>query len=251
MNRVLQYLVDRHLVVNLVSVFLLLLGAFAAWAINREAFPNVNMDVLLIEVHYPGASPKELEQLVVTPIEQELRLLNGIDKMVSMSFPGSARISLELDPDSSNRDQIANDVSLAVNRAKLPRDLPNDPIVTEINGSVFPIARLAIQAPMDDLALKRLGDKIKDDLLNVSGVGQVVVFGDRKSEIRVVVDPKRMRQERVSVDEIARALQAWNINVPGGDIETPKGQKVVRVVGEFEDAKDASVTENLRQPETL
>jgi len=240
MNRVLQYLVDRHLVVNLVSVFLLLLGAYAAWSINREAFPNVNMDVLLIDVNYPGASPKELEQLVVTPIEQELRLLTGIDKMVSMSFPGSARISLELDPDASNRDQIANDVSLAVNRAKLPRDLPNDPLVTEINGAVFPIARLAIQAPMDELALKRLGDKIKDDLLNVSGVGQVVVFGDRKSEIRITVDPKRMRQERVSVDEISRALQAWNINVPGGDIDTPKGQKVVRVVGEFEDAKDAS-----------
>ena len=240
MNKVLQFLVDRSLVVNLVSIFLLGIGIYAAVSINREAFPNVNMDVLLIEVHYPGASPKELEQLVVTPIEQELRLLSGIDKMVSMSFPGSARISLELDPDASNRDQIANDVTLAVNRAKLPRDLPDDPIVTEIDGSVFPIVRLAIQAPMDDLQLKRLGDKIKDDLLNVPGVGQVVVFGDRKSEIRVTVDPKRMRQERVSVDEIARALQAWNLNVPGGDIDTPKGQKVVRVVGEFEDAKDAS-----------
>jgi len=240
MNKVLQFLVDRSLIVNLISIFLLLIGIYAALSINREAFPNVNMDVLQIEVHYPGASPKELEQLVITPIEQELRLLSGIDKMVSMSFPGSARISLELDPDATNRDQIANDVSLAVNRAKLPRDLPDDPVVTEINGSVFPIARLAIQAPMSDLELKRLGDKIKDDLLNVTGVGQVVVFGDRKSEIRVVVNPQRMQQERVSVDEIARALQAWNINVPGGDIDTPKGQKVVRVVGEFEDAKDAS-----------
>jgi len=240
MTKVLQFLVERHLLVNLVSLFLLIIGAYAAYSINREAFPNVNMDILQIEVQYPGASPKELEQLVVIPIEQELRLLNGIDKMVSMSFPGSARINLQLDPDAANRDQIANDVSLAVNRAKLPRDLPNDPTVIEINGSVFPIARLAIQAPLDELELKRLGDQIKDDLLNVPGVGQVVVFGDRKSEIRVVVDPNRMLKERVSVDEISRALQAWNINVPGGDIDTPKGQKVVRVVGEFEDAKDAS-----------
>ncbi len=240
MNGIIHFLVHRGLVVNLVSIFLLTLGLYATFAINREAFPNVNLDIIQINAQYPGASPEEVEQLVVTPIEQELRSLNGVDKMISMSFPGSGRITLELDPDSSNRDRIANDVTLAVNRAKIPSDLPFDPVVTEVDGSVFPVIRLALAAPVDELALKRMGDDIKDDLLNIKGVAQVIVQGERKAEIRVVVDPQRLARERMSVGEIARVLQGWNLNVPGGDIDTPEGQKVVRVVGEFTSAKDAA-----------
>ena len=96
MKSLISYLVDRGLVINLVSVFLLAIGLYAMFSINREAFPNVNLDIIQIDSHYPGASPKEVEQLIITPIEQELRSLNGIDKMLSSSFPGSGRISLVL-----------------------------------------------------------------------------------------------------------------------------------------------------------
>jgi len=239
MKAIISFLVNRGLVVNLISVFLLALGLYSMVSINREAFPNVNLDIIQVDTHYPGASPKEVEQLIITPIEQELRVLNGIDKMISMSFPGSGRVTLELDPDASNRDNIANQVTLAINRARLPSDLPDDPFVTEIDGAVFPVVRLAISAPVDELSLKRLGDDIKDELLNLDGVAQVVILGDRKAEIRVTVDPERMTQERIAVGDIAYALQSWNLNVPGGDINTVDGQKVVRVVGEFTGPEDA------------
>ncbi len=239
MQAIISFLVNRGLVVNLVSVFLLALGIYSMFSINREAFPNVNLDIIQIDTQYPGASPKEIEQLVITPIEQELRILNGIDKMISMSFPGSGRITLEVDPDATNRDKLSNQVTLAINRARLPSDLPDDPFVTEVDGSVFPIIRLAVSKPVDELHLKRFGDQIKDDLLALPGVAQVVVLGDRMAEIRVTVKPDRMVEERISVGDIATTLQNWNLNVPGGDIETDSGQKVVRVVGEFSNAEDA------------
>ena len=239
MKTIITYLVQRGLVVNLISVFLLALGTYSMFSINREAFPNVNLDIIQIDTRYPGASPKEIEQLIITPIEQELRVLNGIDKMTSMSFPESGRITLEVDPDAANRDKISNQVTLAINRARLPSDLPEDPVVTEVDGSVFPVIRLAISKPVDELHLKRLGDDIKDNLLNVDGVAQVVILGSRKAEIRVTVDPRRMANEHIAVGDISRALQGWNLNVPGGDIDTDSGQKVVRVVGEFVSAGDA------------
>lgn len=271
MRAILAFLVNRDLVVNLISIFILVLGLIAAIAINREAFPNVSLDIIQIDTSYPGASPEEVEQLIVTPIEQELRSLSGIDKMVSMSFPSSGRITLEVDPDHENRDKIANDVTLAINRARLPADLPYDPVVTEVDGSVFPVMRLAVSAPVRDLELKRLGDQLKDDLLNVKGVAQVVILGDRKAEIRIVADPERMRRERISVQDITRTVQGWNLNVPGGDIDTPEGQKTVRILGEFDNAEDAAklvlrsnyqgnvlrlgdvarVTETLERPQTL
>ncbi|MFW2371481.1 MAG: efflux RND transporter permease subunit [Gammaproteobacteria bacterium] len=271
MKAMIRFLVERPLVINLISVFLLALGVFTMIEINREAFPNVNLDVIRIDAVYPGASPKEVEQLIITPIEQELRALNGIDKMISMSFPASGRITLEVDPDSTNRARLSSEISLAIDRATLPTDLPNEPVVTEVDGSVFPVIRLAISAPINELQLKRLGDDVKDDLLNIDGVARVLIQGDRKAEIRIVADQARMQQQRVSVGEIANALRNWNLNAPGGDIDTPDGQKAVRIVGEFSSAKDAEnlvlranergnvlrlgdvarVTESLEEPHTL
>jgi len=267
-----RFLVERPLIVNLISIFLFILGLVTSLAlINREAFPNVNLDKIQIEVVYPGASPKEVEQLVITPIEQELRALNGIDSMISMSFPGSGRITMEVDPGASNRLKLSSEISLAVDRAELPNDLPVEPIVTEVDGSVFPVIRLAISAPVDELVLKRLGDNIKDDLLNVDGVARVAIQGDRKAEIRVVADPDRMAEERIAIGDIVQALQNWNLNTPGGEIDTVDGQKSVRVVGQFIDVADAAslvlranergnvlrlsdvatVTESLAKPRTL
>ena len=238
MNAVVRFFVERGLLVNLVSVLVLALGIYTMFAINREAFPNVNLDMVEVNVAYPGATPEEIEHLVITPIEQEIKSLDGINKMISVAFPGSGRVILELDPRAKKRDRMASDVQLAVDRAVLPKDLPASPSVLEVDGAVFPIIQLAIGAKLSPLELKRLGDKIEDDLLNIKGVARVVVQGDRKAEFRVVVDPDKMKQARISVAEVAALLNNWNVNAPGGDMQTKSGQKSVRVVGEFRSSQD-------------
>lgn len=239
MHALIDYLVKRDLVVNLVSIFIITIGLYSAFAINREAFPNVTLDRIQINTAYPGSTPEEIERLIITPIEQELKSLSGIDKMTSIAFPGSARIDLELDPDANNRSRMASDVQLAVNRARLPMDLPYSPVVTEIDASVMPIIQLSItDKSRSALEMKRLGDRIRDDILNLKGTGLVVVQGATKAEIRIIVNPKKMAAERISVGEISRALTSWNINAPGGELETGTGQLSVRVAGEFKDAND-------------
>jgi multidrug efflux pump subunit AcrB len=240
MTGIIRYLVERSLTVNLVSVFLVAIGIYAAVQINREAFPNVNLDRISVDFSYPGATPPEIEKLVITPIEQELRRLSGIDKMLSVAYPGSGRITLELDPNANNRQRLVSDTQLAVQRADLPDDLPSDPVVTEIEGALIPIVRLAVGAPRTPLEIKRLGDRIKDDLLELDGVARVGIQGDRKAEIRVTVDPARLRRQRISVGEVAAALANWNVSSPGGEIETPTGYKQVRVAGELQGAADAA-----------
>jgi len=240
MHSLIQFLVNRGLLVNLVAVFLFILGlVISVKFMQIEAFPNVNLDIIQIDTYYPGASPKEVEQLIITPIEQELKALNGIDTMTSMSFPGSGRIKLEVDPDSNNREKLSNEITLAIDRARLPSDLPNDPYVTEVDGAVFPVIRLVVSAPLDDLHLKRLGDKIRDDLLEINGVAKILIEGSRKAEYRIIVDPKKMQRERIAVSDVAASIKSWNLNSPGGDIDTLDGQKSVRIVGEFTSIEDA------------
>ena len=119
--------------------------------------------------------------------------------------------------------------------------------------------------------MKRIGDDIKDDLLNIEGVAKVFIQSGRKAEYRIIVDPEKLVQQHISVGEVASAIQGWNLNAPGGDINTELGQKSVRIVGEFisvEDAENlilranvgsgilrlkdvASVIEALEEPRTL
>lgn len=240
MKSIFRFFVERPLMVNLLSIFLMVIGVYAIFDINREAFPNVNLDKISINIPYPGASPAEIERLVITPIEQELKALSGIDTMNSIAFSGSGFIDLDLDPDSSNRDEIVNDVQFAVDQAVLPDDLPSDPYVLEIDGAVFPVIQLAVSAPISELKLQRLGDEIKDDLLTIKGIARVVIQGDRKAEIRITIDPDKLALHRISIGQISTILKVWNINSPGGQIDTSTGQKTVRIVGQFQNISDVA-----------
>ncbi len=238
MKNIIAYLVDRPLLVNLISVFFMALGLYTITQINREAFPNVNLDTIRISFQYPGASPEEIETLVITPIEQELKSLDGIDKVTSTAFPGSGKLDLELDPYAPNRNRLTSEVQLAVNRAQLPKDLPDEPLVLEIDGRKFPIIQLAISSPGSEVQLKRTVDHIKDDLILVKGVADVQIQGDRRSELRVILDPKKLARHDLSIGHVINLLSTWNINAPGGEIETAEGQKVIRIVGEFTSPAD-------------
>ena len=239
MNRFLAFFVERPLLVNLIAIFLILFGTYSAYTIPREAFPNINLDMIEVGFAWPGASPEEIEKLIVTPIEQELKGLNGIDKIQSVAYPGSGSIHLEVDPDAANRDRLAGDVQLAVQRARLPADLPEAPYVIEIDGAVFSIVNLVVSADRDALALKRLGDRMRDDLQQIPGVARVTIPAAQREEIRITPDPARLARERLAIGEIAAQVRGWNLNAPGGEIDTPAGQRQVRVEGEFRDARDA------------
>jgi len=118
--------------------------------------------------------------------------------------------------------------------------MPDEPRVLEIDGKIFPIIQLAISAPRDEVALKRLVDDIEDDLLNIEGIARVQIQGERRAELRVVAKPEKLREHRISIGEIATILDNWNVNAPGGDLDTPQGQRAIRIVGEYQQTSDIS-----------
>ncbi len=190
MNSMIAFFVRRGLLVNMVSGMLLLGGIYAALNIQREAFPSVNFDLVVIGAAYPGASPQELEQLVAMPIERELKGIDGIQKTTSTSYPGTMEIIIQVDPNYTDRSRFVSDVEQAVNRAVLPDDLPRDPFVKEIKSEQTPVISFSIFGPIPELELKHIANKIEDDLLTLPGVSKVNVQGDRKEEIRITLNPE-------------------------------------------------------------
>ena len=240
MKNIIAFFVRRGLLVNLISLMLLGGGIYAGMNIQREAFPSVNFDVIVVTAGYPGAAPKEIEQLLLTPIERELKGIDGINVMRSTAYPGMLQITIEVDPTYKDRSRLVSDVQQAINRADLPSDMPAEPAITEVKSEQAPILTFSLFGNFDDLTLKRYGDEIEDDVLNIPGVSKVLIQGDRKEEIRIVPDPEKMRQQRVSINDIVMLIRGWNINAPGGQLKEADGQRVIRITGEFSSAADAA-----------
>jgi len=240
MKAAIAFFVRHSLLVNLLSLMLLAGGIYAGANIQREAFPSVNFDVIVVAAVYPGTAPREVEQLLLTPIERELKGIDGINVIRATAFAGSMQITIEVDPNYKDRSRLVSDIQQAINRADLPLDLPADPVITEIKSEQAPVLTFSIFGDFDPLTLKRLGDKIEDDVLGLKGVAKILVQGDRKEEIRIVPDPEKMRQQRISTNDLIALIRGWNINAPGGRLKAPDGQRIIRITGEFTSAQDAA-----------
>ncbi len=239
MKNVIAFFVKRGLMVNLISIFLLAAGIYSGYQIQREAFPSVNFDIVVVAGSYPGAAPREVERLMVAPIEQELKGIDGISAMRSTAFSGTMQIVIEVDPNFKDRSRLVSDIQQAINRTDLPLDLPADPIISEIKSEQTPVLTFSIFGDFEPLALKHLSDQIEDDVRDLHGVAKVFIQGDLKEEIRIVLDPVKMRQSRVSVSDIIALVKGWNVNAPGGRLRSPDGQSIIRITGEFSSAADA------------
>ena len=239
MKQLITFFVKRGLLVNLISVILLLGGIYAGMNMQREAFPSVNFDVIAVSGSYPGASPREVERLMVAPIEQELKGIDGINVIRSTAFSGTMQITIEVDPNFSDRSRLVSDIQQAINRSDLPVDLPFDPVITEVKSEQTPVLTFSIFGDFEELELKQLSSHIEDDVRDIRGVANVFVQGDRKEEIRIVPNPDKMRASRISINDIISLVKGWNVNAPGGRLKAHDGQSIIRIAGEFVSAKDA------------
>jgi len=239
MKSIIAFFVKHGVLVNLTSVILLVGGIYAGINMQREAFPSINFDIIVVSGTYPGAAPREVERLLVTPIEQEMKGIDGINTIRSTSFSGTMQITIEVDPNFKDRSRLVSDIQQAINRADLPVDLPADPVITEVKSEQTPVLTFSIFGDFQPLELKHLSSQIEDDVRDIDGVANVFVQGDRKEEIRIVPNPEKMRQLRVSINDIVTLVRGWNINAPGGRLKAPEGQRIIRITGEFSSAEDA------------
>ena len=97
---------------------------------------------------------------------------------------------------------------------------------------------MSIGAQRSEVEVNRLADKIKDDLLEIEGVARVQIQGDRKTEFRINISPEKLDEQHIAIGQVIELLKNWNINAPGGDVDTTDGQKFVRIASEFKDVID-------------
>jgi HAE1 family hydrophobic/amphiphilic exporter-1 len=235
--------VKRPVFASVLILSLTVVGAFAFSLLGVDRFPKVDFPTVVVTTVQPGAAPEQIETEVSDKIEEAVNTISGIDELRSISSEGVSQvlISFLLDKDP---DVAAQEVRDKVNGAlpRLPKTI-QQPRVDRFDPDAAPVLSLALTAnnkPVREIT--EYADKVlRRQLESVTGVGQVLVIGGRQRQINVWLDADRLRSHNLTVTDVARALQAQNIEVPGGRMDqgpqsvTLRTRGRVQTVAEFSD----------------
>ena len=226
---------------TMVMVAIVVLGLFSYRGLGVEAMPNVEIPVAWVEVAYPGASPEQVENDIVRPLEDALNTVSGVRKIMSNSWEGRGNVSIELQL-SVNADKAMIDIrdKVARVRSTFPKEA-REPIVQRWEGdNAQPVIQMSLMSDQRSMReLSTLTDQvIAKRLQGVPGVGQVRVSGKTNRQILVNLKPELLTSQNVGVDEVLRAIQSTNANLPAGNISYGAAERLVRIEGKIKTARE-------------
>ena len=229
MKKLIEFSIGNPVIVNLLVLLILISGAVSYVRLKRELFPDFSRRVVRIDTRYAGASPEEMEELITARIEDQVRNVDGVNEMLSTSREGQSEIRLQMQSD-TEMSRALGDVRAALDRVVGLPEEAEEPRVSEVV-STIPVITVSLSGDILEQELREIAKDVRDQLRRVDGVATVSIFGIRESRILIEIDPERLDQYRLSLDEIRAAVNNQNRNVPGGALKTARGEVLVRTLG--------------------
>ncbi|HYL39417.1 MAG TPA: efflux RND transporter permease subunit [Bryobacteraceae bacterium] len=236
MHKLAAVCVRRPVFATMLVLALMVVGVFSFFTLGLDLLPRIDLPTVSVTVSNPGSSAEEVETEITKRIEDAVNTISGIDTLTSTSAEGTSVINIQFSLD-KNGDVAAQEVRDKVNRA-IP-DLPETakaPVIQKLDPDAQPILQMVISSPRPLREITEIADKqIKPRLDNISGVGEIQLVGGLKREIRVWVDPDKMRAYNLSVAEVANALRQQNMEMPAGNVNAGATELSVRTLGRLVD----------------
>lgn len=239
MSAIIDFAVHHARTVLLGLLLVLVAGAGSYVSIPKEAEPDIEIPVIYTSLSHEGISPEDAERLLVRPVEQALRAIEGIKQLSSTAYQGGAAVTLEFDA-GVDTDLALQDVREKVDgvKAELPEET-DEPIVQEVTLSrMDPMMVLQLSGRISERLLTRLARELKDELEGIAGVLEVNTAGDREEVIEVLVEPRAMESYRVSQADLFQLIDRNNRLVAAGTLQNERGRFPVKVPGVFETTAD-------------
>ena len=244
-----DFFIQRPVFATVCALFIILAGAISIPTLPIAEFPDLAPPQVVVQSGYIGANAQTVESAVTIPLEQAINGVEGMKYITSTSGnDGSSIITVVFDV-SRNVDLASVDVQNRVNQAlgRLPNEVKNTGIIItkQIGGFVFGAGVYADEGQYGSLFLSNYLDVyVKDSLKRVKGVGNAIVFGERKYAMRLWLDPAKMAEHGLTATNVLNALQEQNVQVAAGQIGQPPTQQEhsfqvsVRAVGRLSEASE-------------
>ena len=231
---------------NLLMLILVVAGLASTFNSKTELFPEFSLDMVSVRVPFLGASPEEVEELVIVRIEESLQGVNGIKEINSTASEGVGVVTVTVDKGYS-LSKLKDDIKTRVDAIpSFPADTER-PIVEEL---LLPkdVIRVSIYGDASEVEIKKIAQRVRDELASISGISQVSVEGVRNYEVAIEVTENALRSYNLSFDQVVNAVRANSLDLPGGIIKADGGEIQLRTKEQAYDAYDFENIVLLTQP---
>lgn len=227
MKNVIAYFIKYHVAVNVIIIAFAIFGIMGAYSLKSSFFPLTDSKNVFINITYPGASPQEVEEGIVLKIEDNLKGLEGVDRVTSTSRENSGNINVEIEK-GRDIDFMLLQVKNAVDRVPtFPTGM--EPLIVSKLEVVRQTISFAISGENVPLAtLKQIGRQIENDIRAIDGISQITISGYPQEEIEIAVNENNLLAYNLSFNEVAQAVGNANILVTGGNIKTNAEEYLIR-----------------------
>ena len=237
--RIIDTAMRRSRTVVMSLAVIIIAGVMTYVSVPKEAEPDINIPMIYVSMTHDGISPEDAERLLVRPMEQEIRTIEGIEELTANAYEGGASLTIQFDA-GTDVDIALQDARAKVDaaKAKLPSET-EEPTVTEIKFSRFdPMLVLNLAGEVPERTLTTIARDLKEKIEGLSGVLEVTLVGVREELMEIVVDPRAMESYGLDQAQILQLVDRNNRLVAAGALHTSEGRFPVKVPGVFETAED-------------
>jgi multidrug efflux pump subunit AcrB len=219
--------------INIMMMAAIVFGFISISLLHRETFPQFDIEMIMVTVPYPGATPEEVENGICQKIEEAIQSINGIRKITSSATEGAAAVMIELRSNEKDVDRVLDNVKNAVDRVRVQfPDMAEPPVVqrAEIQETIISIGLIG---PLDysvdsALALRQVAENLREELLQKPRISMVNLVGTKNYQIDIEIPENVLRSYHLTLDQAAAIVRAENIQTPGGVIRAPSQEINVR-----------------------
>jgi len=231
------FAVDNATSIFLLAFMILVFGMQSYNSMPKEAYPEIVIPTISVVGVYPGNSAVDMENLVTRPIEKEVKSITGIKDLTSTSQQDFSSVIVEFGTD-VDIEKALQEVKDAVDKAELPTDMPSDPDVSDINFSEIPIMTVNISGDLSVDELRNYAEFLQDEIEKLPEISEAIIKGALEREVQINVDLPKMQALKLSFRDIENAVMQENITMSGGELNTGKFRRALRIVGEFKDVEE-------------
>jgi multidrug efflux pump len=228
--------IDNKTSIFILTIIITLVGLVSYNSLPKEQFPEVKFPSILVTTAYPGTAPNDMEKLVTKQIEKQMATITGVKKIKSNSVQDFSVINVEFNTD-QDVDLALQRVKDAVSKAKndLPDNLPQDPQVTDIDASQFPIMQVHVSGDLPLDKMKKYADQLQDEIEALKEITEARMAGELEREIQINVDMYKAEVANITLYDIRSAVQSENMTISGGLVDMEGLKRSISVKGEYKD----------------